>query len=99
MNLTGELDLCDDINILSNKDKSLKIGKLLGVESKTCNEIPNKGCNMAYSGMEGRTLMKDKQIFKSFLEIFITSSFQINQLFTNIIMYKEQKFTSHSKKI
>ena len=34
MNLTDELDLFDDGNILSNKDKLLKIGKLLGVEDK-----------------------------------------------------------------
>ena len=30
MNLTDEMDLCDDGNILSNKDKLLKICKLLG---------------------------------------------------------------------
>ena len=35
MNLIYELDLCDDVNILSNKDKLPKIGKLLGVEAKT----------------------------------------------------------------
>ena len=46
MNLTDELDLCDDGNILSNKDKLLKIGKLLWVETKTCNDIPNKGYNI-----------------------------------------------------
>ena len=34
MNLTDELNLCGDRNILSNKDKLLKIGKLLGVEDK-----------------------------------------------------------------
>ena len=45
--LTDELDLCDDGNITSNKDKLLKIGKLLGVESKTCNDILNQGWNMA----------------------------------------------------
>ena len=45
--MTYELDLCDDGNILSNKDKLLKIGKLIGVEYKTCNEIPNRGWNMA----------------------------------------------------
>ena len=32
MNPIDELDLCDDGNVLSNKDKLLKIGKLLGVE-------------------------------------------------------------------
>ena len=41
--LTDELDLCDDGNITSNKDKLLKIGNLLGVESKTCNDILNQG--------------------------------------------------------
>ena len=35
MNLADELDLCDDGNILSNKDKLLRIGKFLGVEAKT----------------------------------------------------------------
>ena len=45
-NLTDELDLCDNGNILSNKDKLFKFGKLLIVESKTCNEIPNKGWDM-----------------------------------------------------
>ena len=43
MNLIYELDLCDDGRILLNKDKLLKFSKLLGVEAKTCNEIPNKG--------------------------------------------------------
>ena len=47
MNLTDKLDVRDYGNILSKKDKLLKIGKLLGVESKTCNEILNKGLNMA----------------------------------------------------
>ena len=47
MNPTDELDLCDDGDILSNKDRLTKISKLLGVESKTYNEIPNKGWNMA----------------------------------------------------
>ena len=68
MNLTDELDLCDDGNILSNKDKLLKIGKLLGVETKICNEIPNKGWNVGGMKMEGRKLMKSKQIFKAFSE-------------------------------
>ena len=44
--MTDELYLCDDENILSNKDKLLTTGKLLGVEAITCNEIPNKGLNM-----------------------------------------------------
>ena len=43
MSLTDELDLCDYGNITSNKDKLLKIGNLLGVESKTCNDILNQG--------------------------------------------------------
>ena len=68
MNPIDELDLCDDGNVLSNKDKLLKIGKLLGVEAKTCNEIPNKGCNMADREMEGRKIMRTKHIFKSFSE-------------------------------
>ena len=46
MNLAYEQDLCGDGNILSNKNNLLKIGKLLGVEAKTCNEIPNKGWNV-----------------------------------------------------
>ena len=49
MNLTYELYLCDNGNVLSNKDKLLEIGKLLGVEAKTCNEIPNKGWNISES--------------------------------------------------
>ena len=43
MNLTYQLDLCDDGSILSDKYTLLEIGKLLGVEAQTCNEIPNKG--------------------------------------------------------
>ena len=35
MNLTYELDLCDDGNILSNKNNLLEIGKLIWVEAKT----------------------------------------------------------------
>ena len=64
MNLTDELDLCDDGDILSDKDNLLKIGKLLEVEAKTCDEMPNKGYNMADREMEGRKLMRAKQIFK-----------------------------------
>ena len=41
-----ELDSYDDGNILSSKDMLLKISKLLGVESKTFNEIPNNFWNM-----------------------------------------------------
>ena len=46
MSLTDELDLCDDGNILSNKEKLLKISNSLVVEAKTCNKIPNNGWNM-----------------------------------------------------
>ena len=67
LNLTDELDLCDDRNILSNKDNLLEIGKLLGVEAQICNYIPNKGWNMADNKMEGRKIMQAKEIFKSFL--------------------------------
>ena len=66
MNLEDELDLCDDGNVLSNKYKFLEIGKLLGVQDQTCNELPNKDCNMVDSEMEVRKLMQSKQIFKSF---------------------------------
>ena len=45
--------------------------------------------------MEGRKMMRAKNIFKEFSEKSLTSSFQITQLFTNIMMYKEQRFTSH----
>ena len=34
MNLKDELDLCDDGTFLSNKDKLLDIGKLLGLNPK-----------------------------------------------------------------
>ena len=47
MSLTDELDLCDYGNVLSNKYKFLEIGKFLGVEYQTCNEITNKDWNMA----------------------------------------------------
>ena len=66
MNLTDGLDLCDDGNVLSNKDRLHEIGKLLGVEAKTCNEIPNKGWNMEVNEMKGRKFMQTKQIFKEF---------------------------------
>ena len=68
MNLIDELYLWYDGSILSSTYKLLKIGKLLGIETKTCNEIPNKCWNMANKEMEGRKLMKAKQIFKSFSE-------------------------------
>ena len=42
MDLTYELDFFDYGDILSNKDKLIKIGKILGVEAKTCNDISNK---------------------------------------------------------
>ena len=64
MNLTDALNLCDDRNILSNKDMLVKVGKLLGVESKTFNEIPNKGWNSADREMKVRKLIRGKEIFK-----------------------------------
>ena len=64
MNLTDELDLCDDGHVLSNKDRLHEIDKLLGVEAKTCNEIPNKGWNIVDSETKGRKFMRTKQIFK-----------------------------------
>ena len=54
MRLTDELDLCDDGNSLSNKEKLFKIGNFIGVEAKICNEIPNNGRNMADMEIEGR---------------------------------------------
>ena len=42
------MKLCDDLNILSKNESLLKVCKLLGVESKTCDEITNNGWNMAY---------------------------------------------------
>ena len=60
--------LCDDRNILSNKENLLKIGKLLGVEAKKCDEIPNNGWNMADMETEGGKLMQSRHIFKSFSE-------------------------------
>ena len=60
------MDLCDDGIFLLNKEKLLKIGKLIGVESKTCDNIPNNGWNMADKEMEGRKLMRANYIFKSF---------------------------------
>ena len=66
MNLPDGLDLCDDGNIFSNKDKLLKIGKLIGVEAKTCNDITNKGWNMVDREIYRRKLMRAKKIFKAF---------------------------------
>ena len=66
MNLADELDLLDDGDVLSKEYKQLEIGKLLGVESQTCNEITNKGWNMVDIEMEGKKLMQSKQIFKTF---------------------------------
>ena len=68
LRLKYELYLCDDGNIWSNKENLLKIGKLIGDEAKTCDEIPNNGCNIADMEIEGRKLLRDKQIFKSFSE-------------------------------
>ena len=66
MKLTDELDLCGDGNILSNKDNFLNIFNLLGVEAKTCNQIPNKGCNVMDRKIKGKKSMRAKQIFKYF---------------------------------
>ena len=68
MSLTDEFYLCGYGNILYNKENLLKIGKLIGDEAKTCDEIPNNGCNIADMEIEGRKLLRDKQIFKSFSE-------------------------------
>ena len=64
MNLTDEVELCGDGDILSKEYKSLKIAKLICVESKTCNEMTNKGCNTEDRDMKGRKLTRNKQIFK-----------------------------------
>ena len=60
------MELCDDVNVLSNKNNLLKFSKLLGFEAKTRNVIPNNGWNMADMETEGRKLVQDKQIFKVF---------------------------------
>ena len=64
--LTDELELCDDGNVLSNKDNLLKVDKLLCVEAKTCDEITNNGWNMAGIETEGRKNVQSKKIFKAF---------------------------------
>ena len=66
MSLSYELYLCDDGNILSKKDNSLKIGEFFWVEAKNCDEIPNNGWNMADMEIEGRKLMGSRKIFKEF---------------------------------
>ena len=63
------MKVCEDVNILSNKDNLLVVGKLLGVESKTCDWIPNNGYNMEDIETEGGKLMWSKQILKSFSDI------------------------------
>ena len=75
------------------------MGRLLGVEAKTINEIPKKVWNMTDMEMKRGKLVKAKQIFKSFSLKSLTSSVHITQIFINIMMYKEQRFTSQSKKI
>ena len=62
------MNLCDDGNILSNKDIFLNISTLLDVEDKTCDEIPNSGWNMADMETEERKIMRSKQIFKAISE-------------------------------
>ena len=42
MNLVDELYLFDDVNILSNRYRLLKVGKLLGVEAKIVRRYPIK---------------------------------------------------------
>ena len=64
MSLIDELKKCDYGNILSNKENLLKVGELIGVESKTYDQIPNNGWNMSDMETEGRKLVRDKQIFK-----------------------------------
>ena len=68
MNLTDELILCHDVNILSNRNKLLKVCKLLGFEANSFEEIPNKGWNVADREVEGKLIMISKQIFKLFSE-------------------------------
>ena len=62
--LKDELELCDDGNVLSNKDNILKVGKFLGVESENCNKIPNNGWNMVDMETEGRFVLLSKHILK-----------------------------------
>ena len=64
LSLTDEIKLCDDVNVLSNKENLLKVGHLLGVESKTCDEITNNGWDLADMETEGRKLMQTNHIFK-----------------------------------
>ena len=66
MSLIDELGLRDDENILSNKQKVLKIGEFIEVEAKTRYEIPNNGFKIADIEMETRKLMQANQIFKAF---------------------------------
>ena len=44
----------------------LELVIFLGLKLKLENEIPNNGCNMADMDIEGRKLMQEKYILKSF---------------------------------
>ena len=80
-------------------DKLIQTGKLLGVEAKTCIEIAIKGCSMADREIERRKCMINNQILKSFPEKNHISSVQITQIFTNLMIYKEQRFNSDPNKV
>ena len=86
MILTDELYLWDDGNILSNKEKSLKIVNFLRVEAKTCNEIPNNGFNMKDMELERRKSWDPRISSNHFKIKLLTSSVQTTQLFMNIMM-------------
>ena len=99
LSLKVELGLCDDGNILSKKKKLLKIGNSLGIESKTCDYIPNNGWNEADVKTEVRKLVRSRQIFGEFSKKTLTSFVQKNHVFMKKMVYKEKMFSSHSKKI
>ena len=63
LSLIYEIKLCDAVNCF-DKENSLTIGKILGVESKTCDDIRNNGWNMADLGTEQRKLIQANHTFK-----------------------------------
>ena len=63
--LTDNFGSCDKDIDLSNKEKLIKSSNILGVESNAYDDIQKSGCKMDVLDLEGRSIIRSRQIFRA----------------------------------
>ena len=99
INLVDDLDLFYDGNFLSENISCLELISYFGLKPNLAMIYPIKFGLWKILKWKEEKLCKPSISSKHFQIKSLTSSVQVTQIFTNMRMYKEQRFTSHSKKI